>query len=248
MKTVEIVLFLKILFFTMFNFFVSIKILDNKEYWNLKYKLIFFVCSLIIATICKWIESLSNMNVIVFIMIFTAMFYSIITKNGLGYSILVNVISTSINLIILFIATILTFIPHIVFRTENKYINLIIIILIYLVVMLLITKIRRIKNGIAILKKNKENQYFDIIILNISWIIIFLTIVIDNYKVNSTGRAGVGFILFAIVMIVTIQKSLQLYYKQFLIKVLFLFSYLSFLFFYHPLAKQAPLLLLEKEI
>ncbi len=214
MKTVEIVLFLKILFFTMFNFFVSIKILDNKEYWNLKYKLIFFVCSLIIATICKWIESLSNMNVIVFIMIFTAMFYSIITKNGLGYSILVNVISTSINLIILFIATILTFIPHIVFRTENKYINLIIIILIYLVVMLLITKIRRIKNGIAILKKNKENQYFDIIILNISWIIIFLTIVIDNYKVNSTGRAGVGFILFAIVMIVTIQKSLQLYYKQ----------------------------------
>ena len=214
MNTVDVILFLKILFFTIFNFFVSIKISDNKEYWNFKYKVIFLVCSLIIAIICKLIESLSSMNVILFIVIFTAIFYSIVTKNGLGYSILVNVISTSINLIILFIATILTFIPHTILETENKYINLIIIILIYVIVIFLITKIRRTKNGIAILKKNKENQYFDMIILNISWIIIFLSIVIDNYKANSTSRAGIGFILFAIIMIVTIQKSLQLYYKQ----------------------------------
>ena len=214
MNTVDVILFLKILFFTIFNFFVSIKISDNKEYWNFKYKVIFLVCSLIIAIICKLIESLSSMNVILFIVIFTAIFYSIVTKNGLGYSILVNVISTSINLIILFIATILTFIPHTILETENKYINLIIIILIYVIVIFLITKIRRTKNGIAILKKNKENQYFDMIILNISWIIIFLSIVIDNYKANSTSRAGIGFILFAIIMIVTIKKSLQLYYKQ----------------------------------
>lgn len=50
--------------------------------------------------------------------------------------------------------------------------------------------------------------------MNISVIILFLVIILSNYKEKITGKIGITFIIFAIIMFITIQKSLQLYYKQ----------------------------------
>ena len=52
------------------------------------------------------------------------------------------------------------------------------------------------------------------LILNISVIIIFSFIVLTNYNESFTSALGFGFIIFSIMMFITIQKSLQLYYKQ----------------------------------
>ncbi len=52
------------------------------------------------------------------------------------------------------------------------------------------------------------------IILNISIAILFFAIIISNYNEEIADKVGIGFIIFSIIMFITIQKSLQLYYKQ----------------------------------
>jgi signal transduction histidine kinase len=59
-----------------------------------------------------------------------------------------------------------------------------------------------------------ENEYFDLIVLNISGSVLFLAVIISNYKEKITGKVGVGFVISSVIMFITIQKSLQLYYKQ----------------------------------
>lgn len=55
---------------------------------------------------------------------------------------------------------------------------------------------------------NKEDIVYSILI------IIFSFIVLTNYNESFTSALGFGFIIFSIIMFITIQKSLQLYYKQ----------------------------------
>ena len=50
--------------------------------------------------------------------------------------------------------------------------------------------------------------------MNISIIVLFFAIIISNYNIEITDKVGIGFIICSIMMFVTIQKSLQLYYKQ----------------------------------
>ena len=75
-------------------------------------------------------------------------------------------------------------------------------------------KIKRLKNGFSFLQKNTDNDYFNILFLSISVIILFSIILLSNYTEINKGKIGVGIILFSIIMFITIQKSLQLYYKQ----------------------------------
>ena len=64
------------------------------------------------------------------------------------------------------------------------------------------------------LRKDSKNQTFDILVFNISVIILFLVILFQNYDKLKTDMIGYGIIIFSIIMFITIQKSLQLYYKQ----------------------------------
>ena len=72
----------------------------------------------------------------------------------------------------------------------------------------------KIKNGFDFLNRSMNNDYFEILLFNISAIILFCFILIINYKTDITGRLLVVFMIFSIIMFITIQKSLQLYYKQ----------------------------------
>ena len=74
--------------------------------------------------------------------------------------------------------------------------------------------IKKIKYGISFLQSNGQNDYVDILILDISIVILFSIVVIANSNVKMAMNIGIGFIVFSIVMFITIQKSLQLYYKQ----------------------------------
>ena len=51
-------------------------------------------------------------------------------------------------------------------------------------------------------------------LLNISSGILFIAVIISNYQENVTSKFGIILIIFAIVMFITIWKSLQLYYRQ----------------------------------
>ena len=63
---------------------------------------------------------------------------------------------------------------------------------------------------------NIKNDYLNLIILLISIMVLFLVIVLSDkeIRVEVTDKIGYGVIIFAIIMGMFIQKSLQLYYKQ----------------------------------
>ena len=58
------------------------------------------------------------------------------------------------------------------------------------------------------------NMYGDILILNLSAIILLIVIILPNYNKIFARDIILGLITFSIIMFITIQKSLQLYYKQ----------------------------------
>ena len=74
-------------------------------------------------------------------------------------------------------------------------------------------KIRKFKSGFTFLNK-KFNEYFDILILNISVAILFSFIMLSNFDIVFTASLLFGFIAFAIIMFITIQKTLTMYYKH----------------------------------
>ena len=82
--------------------------------------------------------------------------------------------------------------------------------------MFLFFKIKRFKNGFTFLQKKLKDDYFDILIINISIIILFLlTIMLSiDFKIEIVEKLVYGFITIAIMMFITILKSIQLYYKQ----------------------------------
>ena len=75
-------------------------------------------------------------------------------------------------------------------------------------------KIPKIKYGISFLKRENQNSYFELIIFNVSICILFSIEILPNIDLFSSRGFFVGFIIFAVLMFITIQKSLQLYYKQ----------------------------------
>ena len=213
-EQVDIAHFLKILFFVISNYYISIRIINHKECWNFKYKLIFLISAIIIACFCKFVRSVSYTTIIIYMIVSISIVYNIVTKSKLGYSILINIISASINIAIIFVSATIGYIFHVILNINNELIDLLIIFIIYLLIIKRLVNINRVKNGITILKRNKENEYFNMIILNISWVIILFTIFISEYKKGVTEKFGVGLIVSSILMFITIQKSLQLYYKQ----------------------------------
>ena len=108
----------------------------------------------------------------------------------------------------------ITFIPIVFWNITNDYISLILIIICYSILINIFSNIKKLKNGYVFLYNKINNQYYDILILNISIIILFIVMVLANYKETLTGNFIFGLIVASIIMFITIQKSLQLYYKQ----------------------------------
>ena len=207
--------FLKILIFAVITFYMDIKLVEDIRKYKVKNKILFILGAICIATICEIFDNfLLNTNNIIYLITLTSIIYAIISKNKFGYSILVNIISSSINIIILFFAIILGYVLHEFLDVNNKYMEFLLIMVIYLLSTKYFMKIRKIRNGMTILKKNKENEYFNMIILNISGFIIFLTIIVTYSQREFAGKYIIWLIIFSILMFITIQKSLQLYYKQ----------------------------------
>ena len=212
-----IIYILKLYFISNFTYYTALKSINNNI--DKKYRIsIIQIAIVIISVICGLIKCISNsLNSIMCLTILLSLVFSKSSKKDISYSILIIVISLSINYVFLFISSALIFLPNVIFKIENDYINLSMIVIVYGILIYFFTKIRRFKQGFSFLQKKVNNEYFDLLILNISVIILFSIILLSNYNAISTNRIGLGFIFFSIIMFITIQKSLQLYYKQKLI-------------------------------
>lgn len=209
-----IIYILKIYFISNFTYYIALKSINNNI--DKKYRfLIIQIAIIMISVICGLIKCVSNsLNSIICLTILLALIFSKFSKKDIGYSMLIVAISLSINYIFLFIASALVFFPNAILQIQSDYINLSMIVIVDAILLYFFTKIRRFRKGFSFLQKKLKNEYFNILILNISVIILFSIIILSNYDEILTDRILWGFIFFSIIMFITIQKSLQLYYKQ----------------------------------
>ena len=200
------------------TYYLATKIINEPKYSkSRKITLYIFLC--IISFIYVFIRNTNGfLNSMIALIILLSFVFTINTKNKIGYSLCIVAIALSINYILYFITLCITYIPIFMLRANgiNDYINFIIVMLINIIVVYLFLKIKRFKKGFSFLQKKLNNDYFDVMILNVGIIIVFLItlIVTLDYEARIINDIGVLIVLYTIIMFITIQKSLKLYYKQ----------------------------------
>lgn len=206
--------FIKCFLISVFTILLNSKMLNINKKDNIK--LIKKVCSLIIIGIMVVaIKYISNMTLsMISLDIFLSCMFSIIINKNIGHSILVTTISLSINYFVYIISTIINFIISKVLHITNEYLIFISILVIYIVLINFVCNIRKLKNGIIFLKSNENNEYLGLLTLNISAVVFLAIIMLSNIDIIAKRSLFIYIIIFSILMFITIQKSLQLYYKQ----------------------------------
>ena len=206
---------IKIALICMCTYYINFKIINKNITTTLKNTIFNIIGIILVAIICRIVKNILGFSYnMMFMILLTSILFALNTKYPFTYSLLITIISLSINYIIFLITMLISFILTVIFKIESVYIGLIFIIISYLILICVFNKINRFKNGFAFLQKYTKNEYIDILILDISIVIIFSIIIISNYDKLLSRRTVVGLIIFSIIMFITIQKSLQLYYKQ----------------------------------
>lgn len=197
-----------------FILFSAMKIISTNK--MLSFKNIILLFNILMNTIIiEFVRYLfDDATSYILLVILLSILISIKTKNNLGQSILVIVISMSINYLIFVFSITLDFIVNNFWNINYNYINLILISIIHIIVINISFKINIIKRIFNFIRKNLKNEYLDIVILNISIIIIFSIIILTNFNMNLRKSMFFCIIIFTIIMFVMIQKFIQLYYKQ----------------------------------
>lgn len=200
------------------NFFVNIYtyIIFNKIVNQKKIKYISIVIFSIITTgiyyLCR--INLDNIFAIIIVYLLQILFLKFCIYKSEYYIVITNLIANAIEFIAFTIASVIELIIKI--KLKNNIIDLGIILLINAVLINLFFKIRRFKNGFSFLQNKANGDYLDIIMINISAIVIMIYCMFGK----GTGNGEIArqmlfpFIVLGIIMIIMIQKTLTLYYKQ----------------------------------
>lgn len=214
LNTDNIMYFIKILFISIFTLYTNFKILNIKEFSKgILIKEILYI--IFISLFDTFIRNISDsITSIIFLSILISVIFSKFINNNIGYSILITTISMSVNYILYSLAIIASYILCKFINIQNDYEILFFIILVYSILLKLLFKRKRLSKGINFLKQKKDNEYFDIMILNISATLFFAFIILSNLDMQLKKSLFVYIVIFSIIMFITIQKSLQLYYKQ----------------------------------
>ena len=136
----------------------------------------------------------------------------VIYKKRIVYTIINTIIALGISYLILGTSIIIISIPVRIFNIQEDYIFLIIMSIIYILIEWRLFKLKKVRNGIIFLQKHLENENMDLLLLNIGLLFLYFVMILPNNKLVKTP--AVMTIAFAIIMIITIKKSLDAYYKQ----------------------------------
>lgn len=203
---------IKTVFIILCTYYTNFRITNTKLEFSFKllYKYIYIV---VIAIICGLIKYGLNyfISLICSILIVSIIFSE---NNNMLNALWTTIISLAINYVISFCTIIISFIVNLIIQINDNYVNLGIIIVSHIALLYNVLKMKRLKYGLSFLKGSKENDYIDILVLNVSVTILVSTIIIVNSSIILARDLAPGLIISVIIMIITIQKTLQLYYKQ----------------------------------
>ena len=139
-------------------------------------------------------------------------FLKFIIKENNNSLMIANLISNAITYMAFGISLALDITIIVISNISNKIVNLILMIILETILLVLFFKLKRFKDGFTFIQKNHD--YLDIIIINISAVIILTYSLFGNYYGNLTKQLLLCFISLGIIMLIMIQKTLTLYYKQ----------------------------------
>ena len=139
----------------------------------------------------------------------------IFSWHNYGISIMVTVFSVVINYSTLLLSIIVDFILKKALGINSEGIsNLMIIMILDVSMLVYFTKIKKFKYGLAFFRDNKQNDYIDLMALNFGVMVLSVMIMLIQGDVRVTQRVLPVVAIDIIMLIVVIQKMLQLYYKQ----------------------------------
>lgn len=226
-KLIDIIVnFIRIFMINFYTYLGFVKITNNMKHC-IRNIILVLICNFGLSFITVYIGTYVDffLSMLILIIVYSIMLM-IIYKTKLGYSFIVNLISYAICVISFGISTALSYIPYKVIYDligkENDYLNLVLILAFQFVLLYGFFKIKRFRNGFNFLRNRLNNDYTDIIVMNISTIIILTyssigSFVEINYE-KLTRNLFISFIILSITMIITIQRTLTMYYKQKLLK------------------------------
>ena len=203
---------IKTVFIILCTYYTNFRITNTKL--ELSFKLLYkYIYIVVIAIICGLIKYGLNyfISLICSILIVSIIFSE---NNNMLNALWTTIISLAINYVISFCTIIISFIVNVIIQINDNYVNLGIIIVSHIALLYNVLKMKRLKYGLSFLKGSKENDYIDILVLNVSVTILVSTIIILNSSIILARDLAPGLIISVIIMIITIQKTLQLYYKQ----------------------------------
>lgn len=205
---------IKILCINFGTYIIALKITNMKQYGkirNVMTILSIIVISIIFSLMRNFTDFLNSTAIQILLL---TVILAQNTKNNFSNMLIATVISLSINYILFFIVIAMTYVLSNILTIKNKLVILIILIILDIFILCLLCNVKRFKYGLSFLQKNIKNEYFGMLTLNLSIILLFVLLVIENCNGTELENAVFGLVIFSILMFITIQKSLQLYYKQ----------------------------------
>lgn len=193
-----------------FRKIINVKLKDIRA----KDKVIIIISTLIVAFIVCNIKYKVNYYRIFIEVLLICIVNRFIYKTEIYYSFLLTTISFGINYSIYMLSVIIAFIPNAIFKIQNDYIGLLIILVIYTLLIYKIFKLKRLKYGISLLNGKLQNSYISYLFFNLCIIILAFAIVLQEIPVLGIRKVGLGLMLLIIVIFITIKESIKLYYKQ----------------------------------
>ena len=202
------------------------KITNNMKY-RMKSVMIVLICNSILSMITVYIDV--NIDVFLARLLLIATYgvmLGIIYRIKIGYSFVANMISYAICMVCYVISIIINFIPYKicsgVFHIDNDYLTLFMLLITQSTLLYGFFKIKRFKNGFDFLNNKLNNDITDTIVINVCAIIIIIYCLIgvclgNNHKEIVRGLF-ISSIILSITMLITIQRTLTMYYKQKLLK------------------------------
>ena len=208
----NIIIFLNLLSMGILIYHTYTKIIKNEIKVN---KIIIYLGIIIFSIICVWIRVNSGffISIIIWTMFISYMF-SWKNNDGIGHVLILTIVCLAINYIIRFLAIIIVFFICKMFNLQIKIIKECIVFLIQAFILLYISKLKRIKNGMSYFKMNLYNSFLDFNMLNICIVVSFFYFLLIDLDMKDMGKTVTYFGFYTILLILTIKKSIEAYYKQ----------------------------------
>lgn len=201
-------------FIVLYTYYLFVKTINIKNV-ALKNKIIILISTPIISIITLYIRSYTDTYVVITLLIaLITIINKTMFKKDFNYTFLVTIISYCISYALYLIAVSIDFFPGAIFMISNDYINLLIILTIYTILIYKFFKIKKLKYGISFLQKKLEDTYLNILILNIGIIVLFLDVLFDTISISNIKKPGTLLLVSLIYMVIIIYQSFKLYYKQ----------------------------------